>query len=136
MQRRVQLDGDLPQACIGEAENLPDRLKQHLVGKDFWTESVAFVSKDNNRNKAHVKYLAHRLYRLAQRAGRCALINGNIPSVPSVPERDREEMEEQGKVGERNRRVPFPYPLRPAKSCPQLIFRFPKKLWPLAKFCL
>ena len=30
----------------------------------------------------------------------------------------------------------FYYPLRSRKSCPQLIFRFPKKLRPLAKFCL
>ena len=87
-------DGDLPQAYIGEAENLLERLKQHLAGKDFWTESVAFVSKDNNLNKAHVKYLEHRLYRLAQQAGRCALTNGNVPAAPSISEMDREEMEE------------------------------------------
>jgi len=31
---------------IGEAENLFERLKQHLGGKDFWNEVIVFLSKD------------------------------------------------------------------------------------------
>jgi hypothetical protein len=35
-------------AYIGEAENVYDRLQQHLAGKDFWSEVIFFVSKDEN----------------------------------------------------------------------------------------
>lgn len=87
-------DEDQPQAYIGEAENILDRLKQHLAGKDFWTESVVFISKDNNLNKAHVKYLEHHLYLLAQKARRCTLTNGNVPPASSISEMDRVAMEE------------------------------------------
>ncbi|MFQ5519430.1 MAG: DUF4357 domain-containing protein, partial [Mariprofundus sp.] len=36
---------------IGEAENLFDRLKQHLAGKDFWHEAIVFFSKDEPPKK-------------------------------------------------------------------------------------
>jgi hypothetical protein len=42
---------------IGEAESVLNRLNQHLGQKDFWNEAIVFVSKDENLNKAHVKYL-------------------------------------------------------------------------------
>ena len=53
-----------PLAYIGEAENVFDRLCQHLEGKDFWNEVITFTSKDKNLNKAHVKYLENKLYYL------------------------------------------------------------------------
>ena len=36
----------MPQVYIGETENILVRLKQHLQDKDFWTECVAFISKN------------------------------------------------------------------------------------------
>jgi hypothetical protein len=43
------------QLYLGEADDVRDRVDQHLRGKDFWTTVVAFTSKDENLNKAHVR---------------------------------------------------------------------------------
>src|ERR1039457_3180129 len=44
------------QVYIGEAECILKRLNQHLVQKDCWNETIVFISKDDNLNKAHIKY--------------------------------------------------------------------------------
>jgi len=79
---------------IGEAESLIDRLRQHLSSKEFWVEAVCVVSKDENLNKAHVKYLEKRLYELAQMAGRYTIENSTIPAKTAISEADQAEMEE------------------------------------------
>lgn len=85
---------DTYRVYIGEAENIYERLLTHLKEKDFWHECVVFISKDNNLNKAHVKYLENRMYTIAKEAGRYQLENSNIPTQPSLSEADRAEMEE------------------------------------------
>lgn len=85
---------DTYRAYIGEAENIYERLLTHLKEKDFWHECVVFISKDNNLNKAHVKYLENRMYTIAKEAGRYQLENSNIPTQSSLSEADRAEMEE------------------------------------------
>lgn len=81
---------------IGEAENVYDRLKQHVQpsGKDFWNECVAFISKDNRLNKAHIKYLEHRCYELAKETGRYLIDNSSVPASASLTEAEQAEMEE------------------------------------------
>lgn len=79
---------------IGEAENVFERLNQHLLSKEFWTEAVVFISKDNNLNKAHIKYLEHRLYEIAKKADRYQILNSNTPTDASLSEADCAEMEE------------------------------------------
>ncbi len=83
-----------PKAYIGEAENVYSRLVQHVSEKEFWNEAVVFISKDENLNKAHIKYLESRLYELAANAGRYEIQNGNIPTKSSISESDQAEMEE------------------------------------------
>lgn len=85
---------DTYRAYIGEAENIYERLLTHLKEKDFWHECVVFISKDNNLNKAHVKYLENRMYTIAKEAGRYQLENSNIPTQSSLSEADWAEMEE------------------------------------------
>lgn len=85
---------DTYRVYIGEAENIYERLLTHLKEKDFWHECVVFISKDNNLNKAHVKYLENRMYTIAKEAGRYQLENSNIPTQSSLSETDRAEMEE------------------------------------------
>lgn len=85
---------DTYRVYIGEAENIYERLLTHLKEKDFWHECVVFISKDNNLNKAHVKYLGNRMYTIAKEAGRYQLENSNIPTQSSLSEADRAEMEE------------------------------------------
>lgn len=85
-------DKDL--AYIGEAEGIRNRLDQHLANKDFWNEAIIFISKDNNLNKAHVKYIENRLYEIASQADRFQLVNSNTPTRSSISESDQSEMEE------------------------------------------
>ena len=81
-------------AYIGEAEGIHKRLLQHLSVKDFWNEAIIFVSKDENLNKAHIKYIESRLYEIAQTVNRYDLENGNCPPRPKISESDQAEMEE------------------------------------------
>lgn len=81
-------------AYIGEAEGVRHRLEDHLAKKDFWNEAITFISKDNNLNKAHVKYLESRLYEIAKNADRYNLTNSNSPTKSSISESDQSEMEE------------------------------------------
>jgi len=79
---------------IGEAESILKRLTQHLNQKDFWNETIVFISKDDNLNKAHIKYLENRLHDIAQSAKRYKIQNSIIPTQSSISESDRAEMEE------------------------------------------
>jgi hypothetical protein len=82
------------QLYIGEAENIFNRLTQHVKEKDFWNEAIIFISKDDNLNKAHIKYLENRLHDIAFSANRYELINNQKPTQSSVSESDKAEMEE------------------------------------------
>lgn len=79
---------------IGEAEDVLVRLNQHLSQKDFWNEVIVLTSKDENLNKAHIKYLENRLVEIAKECDRYVLENGNTPTQSSISELDRAEMEE------------------------------------------
>ena len=78
---------------VGEADELRSRLNQHYANVDFWTRAVVFLSKDENLNKAGVKFLEAKLFALAKRARRATLVNGNTPSTPSLSEADLVEAE-------------------------------------------
>ncbi|HVC78832.1 MAG TPA: GIY-YIG nuclease family protein [Candidatus Micrarchaeaceae archaeon] len=85
--------GDATRLYVGEGDELKERIDVHVVNKDFWTLLIAFVSKDQNLNKAHVKYLESRLCQIAKDAGRAVLDNGNVPAEPKLSEPDQAEME-------------------------------------------
>lgn len=87
-------EAGMDKVYIGEAESVLIRLKQQLPAKEYWNEAIVFVSKDDNLNKAHVKYLENRLYEQAKKAGRFELDNSSIPTQSSISESDRAEMEE------------------------------------------
>lgn len=79
---------------VGEAESILKRIENHLTNKDFWTETILFMTKDNNLNKAHAKYLESRLYDIAKGMNRYKLLNTSIPPETSLSESDIAEMEE------------------------------------------
>lgn len=85
---------DKPLVYIGEAENIISRLKQHLDKKDNWNEAIAFISKDSNLNKAHIKYLEHQFYAIAKSCGRYSIDNSNTPTKSAVSESEVAELEE------------------------------------------
>lgn len=89
----INPDTGNPQAYIGEAEVIRDRLKQHKAkALEFWNSIVVFVSKDENLTKAHIRFLENRLWQESKAAGRYELENVN-GSNPRLPESDREDME-------------------------------------------
>lgn len=79
---------------IGEAENIRNRLKQHLSdpNKDF-KELIFFVSKDELLTKTQIRYLESRLVQLAIEAKTAQIDNGNSPGLPTLHEADISDME-------------------------------------------
>jgi hypothetical protein len=86
-------ESGLLRVYVGEGDPIQPRLEQHVAKKDFWTSCIAFTSKDENLNKAHVQYLEARLITLASKAKRCMLDNGNAPQLPSLSEADAADAE-------------------------------------------
>ncbi|MFF2795332.1 GIY-YIG nuclease family protein [Lysinibacillus xylanilyticus] len=85
---------DKDSVYIGEAEEIYVRLQTHLREKDFWNEVIVFISKDENLNKAHIKYIESKLYEKANEVNRYVVLNGNNPTMSSISESDRAEMDE------------------------------------------
>lgn len=83
-----------PKVYIGEAENVYDRLLNHIANKDFWNEVIFFVSKDENLTKSHVKYLESRLIQIAFSTKRYKIDNNNQSQLSSLPPADKDAMEE------------------------------------------
>ena len=77
-------DAGKDQVYIGEAESILKRLNQQLTSKDFWNEAIIFISKDENLNKAHIKYLENRLHEIAKSANRYSVENSIIPTQSSI----------------------------------------------------
>lgn len=86
-------DEEFPTAYVGEGETLLPRLDSHAKNKDFWTHGVAFTSKDQNLNKAHIQYLEARLVTLAKELKRCTLDNRTDPQHPTLSEADQADAE-------------------------------------------
>ncbi|OED50894.1 hypothetical protein ACH42_00560 [Endozoicomonas sp. (ex Bugula neritina AB1)] len=90
----IDADSGEPVIYIGEAENVSKRLKQHAKNedKDYWVHTSAFVSKDDNLTKAHIKYIEGKLILQAHSSKRVVVMN-SASSGSSLPEADRAEMD-------------------------------------------
>ena len=90
-------DGDAS-VYIGEAENVLDRLTQHLrdysSGREpyYWNTAVVFVGRD--LNKALIRYLENRLVEIAKEAGRYKLLTKNTYKNTVLKESQIATMEE------------------------------------------
>ena len=85
-------DGE-SRAYIGESEDIGGRIRQHDVGKDWWTSAVLVTAAANKLNKAHARYLEARLIAEARGIGRVPLDNGTNPPRPTLSEADVAKME-------------------------------------------
>lgn len=85
-------------AYIGEAENVHDRLVQHLrdyqSGKEhyYWNVAVAFLGRD--LNKAHIRYLENRFVEIARECGRFLVLTKNTYKNTVLKESQIATMEE------------------------------------------
>jgi hypothetical protein len=79
---------------IGEAENIGNRLRQHLRDseKDF-KECIFFVSKDELLTKSHIKYIEAKLILSAREAKNAEIDNGTTPTESTLSEADISDME-------------------------------------------
>lgn len=84
-----------PLVYVGETDNVGKRLAQHNKddSKEFWEQTCAITSKDQNLTKAHVRYLESRLIAIAGNAGRAKLVNGTAPEYGLLPEGDLADMD-------------------------------------------
>ena len=80
-------------AYVGEGDEVWSRLQSHDSKRDFWTQVVIFVSKDDNLTKAHVRWLEANLVKEIDRAKRADLLNGTGPAGGRLPEADTADME-------------------------------------------
>lgn len=82
---RDESRNEINSVYVGEAEEAYKRIAQQQ-DKEFWTEVLLFVSKDENLNKAHVKFLEYTAYSAAETANRYEITNGNVPNKPAISE--------------------------------------------------
>lgn len=78
---------------IGEAENVGQRLRDHVANKDWWGTALLVTTAGDALHKAHVKYLESRLVEAARISGSKQLENGNTPPRSSLNEAARTNME-------------------------------------------
>ena len=78
---------------IGEAEDMAERLRSHVAGKDWWDSAVLITAAADVLHKAHVKYLEARLVGIARDVGAIDLENGNTPTRSSLSEASTATME-------------------------------------------
>ncbi len=100
-------DPDGKIAYIGESEDVAARLKvhnsnQHKTKLEFWTDTIALVSKDENLTKSHARYVEAILIKAAGENSRWKLINGQKPleagKLPKPDEAAMDEFIEQSKI--------------------------------------
>jgi len=84
-------DDNDPVIYIGEAECVKTRLKQHQ-SREFWVQVIAFVSKDENLTKGHIKYLEAELINKAKNVDKALLENSQSGNAV-LPESDVADME-------------------------------------------
>ncbi len=93
-----QEDDGTDSVYIGEAENVLDRLIQHLrdyqSGKEkyYWNTAVIFVGRD--LNKALIRYLENRLVEIANDCGRYSILTKNTYKNTVLKEAQIASMEE------------------------------------------
>ena len=93
-----QEDDGTDSIYIGEAENVIDRLTQHLrdyqSGKEkfYWNTAIIIIGRD--LNKALIRYLEKRFVEIAKECGRCTILTKNTYKNTVLKEAQIASMEE------------------------------------------
>lgn len=79
-------DPDRFRAYVGEVgkSTLVQRVKQHAIGKEWWSRALLMASVSNDFNSAEIGYLEGRLYDVLHNALACDVMNGNRPLDESL----------------------------------------------------
>lgn len=79
---------------VGETDELKTRLTQHASTKDWWDTAILITSNGEPLNKAHVRYLEHRMFTDAKWINKIALSYGQSPSGSPLSEAARAHMDD------------------------------------------
>lgn len=77
-------------AYVGESEDVDARLQRHTTvdTNDFWIDTIAFVSKDENLTKSHARYVESLLIAAAKASKTWAVVNTQNPKeIGKLPKR-------------------------------------------------
>ena len=93
-----QEDDGTDSVYIGEAENVQDRLVQHLreyqSGKEKYYQNTAVIFVGRDLNKALIRYLENRFVEIARECGRYAVLTKNTYKNTVMKESQIASMEE------------------------------------------
>jgi len=78
---------------VGEGEEVIGRVREQLE-LSFWRDVVVFISKDNNVDKAGIKYLEHKIYMEFKNSGIYRVANRRIPTRPAISAADQAQLDE------------------------------------------
>lgn len=81
-------------AYIGETDELKTRLTQHAGSKDWWETAILVTSGGEPLNKAHARYLEHRMLADAKKINKIALENGQSATSSPLSEAAKAHMED------------------------------------------
>ncbi|MDE4063793.1 GIY-YIG nuclease family protein [Phaeobacter gallaeciensis] len=79
---------------VGETDELKARLTQHASAKDWWDTAILVTSNGEPLNKAHVRYLEHRMFIDAKRINKIALEYGRAPTESPLSEAAKAHMDD------------------------------------------
>ena len=74
---------------VGKSDNIISRIRQHVDGKDFWTDALIMVSSNNILNSAHVGWIEANLVQKVKELSGHTVLNGNQPSDPKLNLQDK-----------------------------------------------
>lgn len=79
---------------IGETDELKKRLTQHASEKDWWDTAILVTSGGEPLNKAHARYLEHRMLADAKKINKISLENGQSATSSPLSEAAKAHMED------------------------------------------
>lgn len=79
---------------VGETDELKTRLTQHAGSKDWWETAILVTSGGEPLNKAHARYLEHRMLMDAKKINKIALENGQSATSSPLSEAAKAHMED------------------------------------------
>ncbi len=69
---------------VGQSSDLSKRIKQHIIGKDWWERVVVLTTSDDSLNRSDIDYLESILISRAGQSNRLDCENKNRGNIPKV----------------------------------------------------
>lgn len=85
-----------PTLYVGETDEIRTRIKSHAANsdKDWWDTAIFVTAKGEPLNKAHSRYLEHKIHQLAQEIGKYKVANTQTPTQSPLSKAAHAHMED------------------------------------------